>query len=190
MNYDNFESLDLSKSYTFADYLLFTFKEKVEIIKGKIFEMSPAPSTLHQQISWNLTGTFWQILKAKSCRAFAAPYDVYLIKETEEQAIVQPDICVVCDTNKIKEHGCVGSPDLIIEILSPGNSRRELKTKFELYQENKVQEYWIIYPLEQSIHRYILDEKKLEYIPQKPNTVGDEIDWRGNKLLTDDIFLN
>lgn len=158
----SFDNLDVSKSYSYADYLTWQFQEKLELIKGKILKMSPAPSTLHQKIAGNLHGNLWNLLKNKKCNLFIAPFDVRLLdkkKSTADQeifSVVQPDLCVICDENKLDERGAIGSPDLIIEILSPGNSKKEMKTKFELYQEAGVLEYWIVNPLDKNILIFVL----------------------------------
>ena len=95
-------------------------------------------------------------------RIFHAPYNVRLTRSTgngdaQIQTVVQPDICVVCDPTKIDKRGCLGAPDWIIEILSPGNAGHDTKTKFDLYEENGVREYWIVYPGIQSVVVYVLD---------------------------------
>ena len=71
--------LDLNKTYSYADYLTWQFQEKLELIKGKIFKMSPAPSTAHQRISGNLHGHLFNFFKPHPCNLFAAPFDVRLI---------------------------------------------------------------------------------------------------------------
>ncbi|WP_042344549.1 Uma2 family endonuclease, partial [Capnocytophaga canis] len=147
----NINQLDVENGvYTYADYLLWKFEERVELLKGKIFKMSPAPSLKHQKISMNLSGLLWQFLRGKKCQLFSAPFDVRLPKKEEKgdniHTVVQPDLCIICDESKLDERGCIGAPDLIIEILSPGNSKKEMKNKFELYQESGVEEYWIVNP--------------------------------------------
>ena len=87
--------------------------------------------------------------------------------------VVQPDICVICDESKLDERGCIGAPDIIIEILSPGNTQREMKDKFGIYQEAGVQEYWIVEPMSEFIIIYALD--KNIYIGSRPYTAGDTI---------------
>jgi Uma2 family endonuclease len=77
----------------------------------------------------------------------------------EVYTVVQPDICVICDKTKLDERGCIGAPDLIIEILSPGNSKKEMKTKYALYEESGVQEYWIVFPSEHVLQQYVLNEQ-------------------------------
>lgn len=164
--------LDLTKTYTYADYLTWNFQERLEILKGKIFKMSPAPSRKHQEISIQLTGIFYNYFKHKSCNVYVAPFDVRLknfkksTKNNEIITVFQPDICVVCDKEKLDERGCLGAPDLIIEILSPGNSKKEMDIKFDLYEENEVKEYWIVEPFQKSILIYTLQNNK--YIGLKP----------------------
>jgi len=117
------DQLDLQSSiYTYADYLTWKLDEMVEIIKGKIFPISPAPNTYHQTLSVNLTGLLKMMLKGKSCRLFHAPTDVRLItngpNDNQITTVVQPDLFIVCDPLKLDDQGCLGSPDFIIEILS------------------------------------------------------------------------
>ena len=162
----NFDELDLEKKYSYADYLTWMFQEKLELIKGRIFKMSPAPSRYHQQVSMELTGILWNAFKKHSCNLYAAPFDVRLLdkkKSTNDNEIftvVQPDLCVICDEKKLDDRGCLGAPDLVIEILSPGNSNKEMKYKFDLYQEAGVQEYWIVNPENKTLFIYILKEEK------------------------------
>ena len=168
----NIKQLDLNGSYTYADYLLWKFKERVELIKGKIFKMSPAPNSFHQDISMNLTRSLDRFFYKTNCKMYIAPFDVRLInfKESTDNnkiiTVIQPDLCVICDRSKIDEKGCLGAPDLIIEILSPGNSKKEMDIKFDLYQENKVLEYWIVNPTDKTILIYVLKDDI--YIGLKP----------------------
>jgi Uma2 family endonuclease len=159
------EEPDPSLSYTYADYLKWKFEEQVELIRGKIFKMSPAPAPGHQQISISLSSEIYIFLKKKSCKVFNAPFDVRLPvknkkKDNEITTVVQPDICVICDEGKIDGRGCLGAPDLIIEILSPGNTEKEVKLKFELYEEVSVKEYWVVYPSEENVAVFILNESE------------------------------
>ena len=146
------DQLDLTKQYTYADYLTWQFSDRVELIKGKIFKMSPAPLRLHQRIAGTVFSKIDGYLENKMCEAYIAPFDVRLVnkrKSTPDNqivSVVQPDISVICDKSKLDDRGCVGAPDWIVEILSPGNTKKEMKDKFDLYQENGVKEYWIIFP--------------------------------------------
>lgn len=162
--------LDLDGHYSYADYLTWRLDSAIELIKGKISLMSPAPSLDHQRVSWQLTGMLFEYFRKKPWRAFAAPFDVRLYDRRKSVAanqdiytVVQPDLCVICDTAKLDPRGCLGAPDWIIEILSKGNSKKEMQTKFELYRECGVKEYWIVYPFEQAVHQFVLDEAADQY---------------------------
>jgi Uma2 family endonuclease len=152
----NIDQLDLQKSYSYADYLKWTFEERVELIKGKIFKMSPAPARRHQRISSVFHRELYQFLSNKTFQVYPAPFDVRLTPRKNDHTnkiytVVQPDICVICDPLKLDDQGCIGAPDWIIEILSPGNSQTEMKNKFEVYEENGVKEYWLADPTNEII---------------------------------------
>lgn len=160
----NINQLDLDKIYSYADYLTWKFQDRLELIKGKISKMSPTPSTFHQKVSMNLTGILWNEFKNDPCKLFSAPFDVRLLdkkKSTLDKdvfTVVQPDLCVICDEDKLDARGAFGAPDLVIEILSPGNSNKEMKYKFDLYQEAGVLEYWIVNPQDKTLFIYILKD--------------------------------
>ncbi|MBC7391423.1 MAG: Uma2 family endonuclease, partial [Opitutaceae bacterium] len=159
--------LDLSKTYTYADYLTWQFDGMVELIKGKIFNMSPAPGSYHQRVSGNIFKDFAVFLNKKPCKVFIAPFDVRLSMFRNDQEIltvVQPDICVICDLSKIDEKGCNGTPDLMIEILSPSTKKKDVQDKFQLYEESGVQEYWIVYPLEKLVDVFLLEDNKYRLV--------------------------
>lgn len=154
--------LDPNERYTYADYLSWQFGELVELIRGKMLRKMSAPTSVHQQISSNLHRDIAGFLKRKSCRVFAAPFDVRLLRSTgngddQIQTVVQPDLCVVCDPAKIDRRGCLGAPDWIIEIVSPGTANHDIHTKFDLYAENGVKEYWIVLPGERAVLAYALE---------------------------------
>ncbi len=186
--------LDLNASYTYADYLRWQFKERVELIKGKILKMSPAPNIRHQKISANIGGIFYTLFKNKSCQHFAAPFDVRLPipSAKKDSTVVQPDLCIICDPSKLSNKlGCDGAPDLVIEILSSGNTKHEMKTKFELYEESGVKEYWLIQPDNKTILIYTLVNGK--YIGLRPFNEGQQVEsplFPEVKIDADEIFLN
>jgi Uma2 family endonuclease len=161
----NINQLDLKATYTYADYLTWRLEEIVELIKGKLYIMSPAPASYHQKISGKIFGEMYTYFKNHPCNLFSAPFDVRLIKEKKENnniyTVVQPDICVICDDEKIDEKGCIGSPDLIVEIVSPSSIKKDYAEKYDLYQENGVKEYWIINPDAFTLHQYFLNEKNV-----------------------------
>ncbi|SJM95579.1 Uma2 family endonuclease [Crenothrix polyspora] len=158
--------LDLNKTYSYADYLTWQFSEAVELIRGKITLMSPAPNVKHQSISGNLHGICYPFFRHKKCRLFAAPFDVRLydrkksmLASKDIHTVVQPDLCVICNPDLLDKQGCNGAPDWIIEIVSKGNSKREMNIKYNLYEESGVSEYWLVYPQQQAIHQFMLDDK-------------------------------
>ncbi|MEP7322742.1 MAG: Uma2 family endonuclease [Saprospiraceae bacterium] len=189
-----FEDLDLNKLYTYADYLTWQFKERVELIRGRIFKMSPAPTSYHQMISSKLHVDIGNFLKGKSCLIFSAPFDVRLSRKNtlneDISTVVQPDLCVICDRSKIDIRGCLGAPDLIIEILSPANSQIEITKKFDLYELNQVKEYWIVYPYEGTVQIYILDGSG-KFSTHRPLSSGDIVQstvLEGFTIQVDSIF--
>ena len=164
MEITSLNQLDLVNGiYSYADYLVWKIKERVELLKGKILEMS-APSPIHQEISGNLQGALFVFLKNSRCKLYTAPFDVRFPQKGESQVytVVQPDLCVVCDLEKIDSKGCVGAPDLVVEILSPENSKKEMKSKFALYQEEGVREYWVVDPERELVFVYVAENKKFK----------------------------
>ena len=162
------DQLNPNQIYSYADYLTWQFSERIELLKGYIRRMA-APNRFHQTLSINLAREIAYTFKGHSCRVFAAPFDVKLIKnpqgktDKEIYSIVQPDICVICDRAKLDKQGCLGSPDWIIEIVSESTAKTDVKDKFELYEENGVLEYWIVRPIENSIERFFLENDKYVY---------------------------
>jgi Uma2 family endonuclease len=155
--------LDPNGTYTYADYLTWQFEELVELVRGKIMRRMSAPTDRHQAVVGELHLIFGNHLRRQACQVRVAPYDVRLPRRgtTANQAIytvVQPDICVICDPGKIEPRGCLGAPDLIAEVLSPGISSRDWKDKFDLYEEAGVGEYWIVGPFDQDISVFVLDD--------------------------------
>ena len=171
--------LDFDKTYSYADYLTWKFQERLELFKGRLFKMSPAPSTNHQKVASNLHGILWNKFKNHSCKLFSAPFDVRLLdkkkstNDSEIFTVVQPDLCVICDENKLDQRGAFGAPDLVIEILSPGNSKKELKYKFDLYEEAGVLEYWIVNPEDKTFLIYVLRDN--QFIGLHPLIEEDQI---------------
>lgn len=175
---NDINKLDLSKKYTYADYLTWRFNERVELLKGYISKMSPAPSLKHQDITGEIFVALKLFMRGKDCKVFIAPFDVRLPilsnKKNQIDTVVQPDICVVCDLDKLDKQGCNGAPDLIVEVLSPGNTKNEMKDKFKIYQDSGVLEYWLVEPEQEFVVIYNLD-KKGNYIGSQPFIKEDKI---------------
>ena len=153
-----------NKIYTYDDYLKFPEDTIVEIIDGRISAMSPAPSRIHQTIVSRLMISIGRYIEDNNgdCEIFTAPFDVVLKNDDEEVGnstnIVQPDISVICDKNKLTDKGCIGSPDMIVEVVSPFNPSNDYIKKLNLYNIYKVKEYWIVNPMKKNILVYTLTD--------------------------------
>lgn len=173
-----FKQLDLTGTYTYADYLTWKFSERVELLWGKITKMTPAPSTRHQQVLGELFVRIKNKPGKNPCQVFMAPFDVRLPldeKNGEEvKNVVQPDIAVICDRSKIDEKGCFGAPDLVIEIISPSSSKRDLKEKLNLYEQAGIPEYWVVDPYLGVVQVFIAEAGGL-YKNLRPVTAEDVI---------------
>jgi Uma2 family endonuclease len=181
------------KSFTYGDYLNFEYEEMVELIKGKIFRMSPAPRIKHQVVCVNLITILKTTLINKQCKAFIAPIDVVLPvankKKESAHTVVQPDIVVVCDPSIIEEQCIFGVPDFIIEILSPHTRKKDLQLKYEVYEESGVKEYWIVMPEEHLVEVFVLENGKYQRI--NTYTEEDEVACHtlpGLTLRLSDVF--
>ncbi len=182
--------LDFNKQYTYADYLTWQFKERVELIKGWIYKMSPAPKRIHQEYAGNI----YKLLSNKlDCKIYIAPFDVRLQKNIGKQneitTVVQPDISIICDKTKLDDAGCIGAPDMIVEILSPSTAKKDYNEKFNLYEENVIKEYWIVNPDAKSIEVFALAKsQKPTAKSQKYKSIGIYNEHDGYKEVPLNIF--
>ena len=161
--------------FTYGDYLKWDDEERWELIDGVAYNMTPAPSRFHQQVSGELLVQLVNNLRNTPCKAYAAPFDVRLPEADEAdeaiRTVVQPDISVICDRSKLDDKGCKGSPDLIVEILSPATARKDMKEKFLRYERAGVREYWIADPVGKMVTVYKRSEGGLF---GRPDVYGDE----------------
>jgi Uma2 family endonuclease len=156
-------ALKKDRIYTYGDYRNWPEDERWELIEGTAWNMSPAPNRYHQKFLTNFLAQLAPVFEGHPCEIYAAPLDVLLPDFTEENdddvtTVVQPDISVICDRNKLTDKGCTGAPDWIIEILSPSTLRKDSAVKFDLYERHKVKEYWIVDPGSKTVQVYILDD--------------------------------
>ena len=144
-------------------------EERYELIDGIPYMMA-APSDAHQALSMFLSIEIGNFLKGKKCKIRAAPYDVFLNESPRNKksgkiikmkrvkgTVVQPDIVVICDKDKIKEDGCHGAPDLVIEIVSASTKDKDRSLKRYKYFESGVKEFWLVDPTEDAIIVYQFD---------------------------------
>jgi Uma2 family endonuclease len=172
-----FKDIDLSLTYSYAHYLNWLFDDRVELIKGKIFKMS-GPARIHQQVSIHISSFLFNYLLGKPCKVYAAPFDVRFYDgsaaDKDIYTVLQPDICVICDVKKLDDKGCLGAPDIVIEILSPGNNKVELLHKYGIYEEFGVKEYWLVSPGDKTLLKYTLDVQG-KYQPSKLFTLSEKV---------------
>ena len=176
-----FEDLDLTKKFTYADYISWSFSDAVEIIKGRVFKMA-APLSNHQKVAGNIFGIINSFLYRKKCNVYIAPFDVRLPKplskrksDSDIETVLQPDVCIICDLSKIERRGCLGAPDLIIEILSKSTANKDAKDKFEVYEEAGVREYWMVSMQDETVLVYRLNEQNSYVADHRPYVTGDII---------------
>ena len=166
------EALAPANIYTEEDYYNLPENVRAELIDGQIYYMS-APSRIHQEIL-NFMNTEINIyLRSKKgpCKVYPAPFAVKLFSE-DDRNVVEPDISVISDPNKLTDRGCTGAPDWIVEIVSPSNSSHDYVRKLNLYMDAGVREYWIIDPIKKTAFVYHLEETKFEVITY---TLNDRI---------------
>lgn len=147
--------------YTFADVLTWGEDERIEIVDGEAF-MMVAPSRIHQGIVAELTRQFGNYLEGKRCKVYPAPFAVRLFERDGDgpgdvDTVVEPDLSIVCDIDKLDKRGCKGAPDMVIEILSPSTLRHDRLVKLGLYQRAGVREYWIVEPETQTVQVMLQD---------------------------------
>ncbi|MDT0498798.1 Uma2 family endonuclease [Algiphilus sp. W345] len=174
------------RHYTYADYLKFPEDERWEIIDGVAYGMSPSPSDAHQSLSAEILAQVHAQLRGKQCHVRAAPFDVRFNSADTSDSIVQPDLLVVCDRSKITPAGLIGTPDWVVEILSPSTASTDQITKRALYERYGVPEYWLVHPVDRILTIYRLDAgarygaadiRELGGQTEVAAVPGLEIDW-------------
>jgi Uma2 family endonuclease len=155
---------DEEKLYTYADYLSWADDVRRELINGFVYALS-APTRWHSGVSGAVFGKMWNYITQRKgkCEIHHAPFDVRLPKngetvDNEIYTVVQPDICVICDPDKLDDKGCIGAPDLIVEVQSPSTAKRDLNEKFYLYEEAGVKEYWVVFPNDKALTVFLLQD--------------------------------
>ena len=169
------------EKFSYADYLSLPDDERWEIIEGEAYDMTPAPAREHQRLSAIIFVKIYNFLSGKKCEVYFAPFDVRLPEaqdksDEEIKSVVQPDIVVVCDQDKLDERGCLGAPDITVEILSPTTSYKDQTEKLLLYEKHGIKEYWIVNPDARYVMIYRLEGVK--YAKPEYLTENDTIESR------------
>lgn len=149
--------------FTYGDYCRWPDDERWELIDGEAYDMSPAPTRLHQELVLEIGAQVHAHLRDKPCRVYVAPFDVRLPQADDEadarvDTVVQPDIAVICDPAKLDDAGCRGAPDWIVEVLSPHTAAKDQTRKRALYERHGVREYWLLHPIDRVLTIYRLTD--------------------------------
>lgn len=152
--------LPQERIYTIHDIYTLPDGERAELIDGQIYYMAP-PSRKHQLIAGELFTIINNYIKSNggSCEPYIAPFAVFL--NEDDKNYVEPDISVICDKSKLTDKGCSGTPDWIIEIVSPSSRRMDYYTKLFKYRTAGVREYWIVDPEKNRITVYDLEHEDM-----------------------------
>ena len=180
-----------NKGYTYEDLEKIDDGNRYEIIDGELYLMS-SPVTKHQVILGDLFLEFREFFKNKKCMPFISPLDVRLdAKGKKTKNVVQQDLMVVCDHNKIQDK-IEGAPDLVIEILSKYDKLHDKFDKYHLYQKYGVREYWIIDIEEGTAYVYILSKDNVYTLP-KIYKIKEKIKstiFKGLEISLEETFKN
>ena len=157
------------ESITLAQYEALPEDNRIEVFDGIIYDMA-SPSQIHQTILTELLVSLRNYIRKKSgnCSVFPAPFDVKL--SDDPLTIVQPDLMVICDKDKLDTKRCNGAPDFIIEIVSPSNQADDYIRKLYYYKNYGVREYWIVDPQRKSVTVNYF-EKDILNVPYTFNSV-------------------
>jgi Uma2 family endonuclease len=165
MKTDGTSALANQEHFCYGDLKTWPEGERWELIDGQAYAMSPAPRRLHQKLALKIAAILQDKLEGKPCEAYISPIDVFLPEHAWKKGedsldsidlVVQPDILVVCDQEKLIDEGILGAPDLAIEILSPSTAWKDLTDKRLAFERHRVREYWIVNPDTFEVHVYRL----------------------------------
>ncbi|MFW5991699.1 MAG: type II toxin-antitoxin system prevent-host-death family antitoxin [Halanaerobiaceae bacterium] len=194
--YEEAKEYNATRKISYKEYMSIvnSSEQRYELIDGQIYLMA-SPGYNHQimvnEISWYFNNYF----KGKACRSLTAPLDVrlsgYALKFEEDPNVVQPDILVICDEDKVNEDNKYeGVPSLIVEVLSPSTKSKDMISKLNLYMKSGVLEYWIVNLENKKITQYsFTDDRELDNVQEYEK--GDEIEskkFEGLKIILEDIF--
>ena len=162
--------LDDAQHFNYGDYCQWPDDQRWELIDGQAYAMT-APSRFHQELLFEIGRQIGNFFLDKPCKVYIAPFDVRLPESNENKAdelietVVQPDLSVICDQNKLDDKGCRGAPDWVIEVLSPSTALTDMNLKLQLYQRHGVQEYWLLHPTEHWGMVYVLNAQGAYDLP-------------------------
>lgn len=154
-------AIKIEDTYTIKDIYELPDGERAELIDGKIYYMAP-PGTEHQRLVHHFDREIGNYIQGRhgDCEVFPAPFAVFL--SDNDKNYVEPDISIICDRNKITEKGCLGAPDWIVEIVSPGSRKMDYYKKLFKYRTAGVREYWVVDPGRKVVTVYSFEQDNME----------------------------
>jgi prevent-host-death family protein len=179
---------------TYEEFLELTeaSEQRFELIDGVVYNLA-APFYAHQRAVGEIYGTFYNWFKDKKCIPLTSPFDVTLIKSEDNICVVQPDIIVICDNDKIDKEGRYkGVPTLAVEVLSDSTRSKDMLKKLDLYKQCGIREYWLADPKHKLVHIYILDKNEItdSMVFQKgSHEYAESAHFGGLKVSLAEMFL-
>lgn len=175
---------------TYQEFLELTKNSdlRYEFIDGEVYCLA-SPVYNHQVAVREINGTFYNWFKGKKCQPFTSPFDVTLVKGKDNINVVQPDILVMCDSDKVDKKGKYhGIPTLVVEVLSDSTKKRDLQKKMDLYKETGIKEYWLVDPKKKKIAIYTLEGGDFKEIKYTGNTAAKSIIFAGLEVSLSKVF--
>lgn len=178
---------------SFQDFLELTetSEQRYELIDGVVYNLA-SPSFNHQLAVNELHGTFYAWFKGKSCTPLTSPFDITLEKEENNTCVVQPDLVVICDKDRIDAKGkYMGTPQLVVEVLSPSTRSKDLIKKLDLYSVCGVKEYWTVDPMKALVFVYSLEDGNITDMAVFSNTADVYVSsqlYPGLQVTIQDLF--
>jgi prevent-host-death family protein len=179
---------------TYEEFLELTeaSEQRFELIDGVVYNLA-APFYAHQHAVSEIHGAFYNWFKGKKCTPLTSPFDVTLIKSEDNICVVQPDIIVICDNEKIDKEGRYkGVPTLAVEVLSDSTRSKDMLKKLDLYKQCGIREYWLADTKHKLVHVYILDKNEItdSIVFQKiSHEYAESAHFSGLKVSLADVFL-
>lgn len=172
--------------YTYQDYLTFSDDLRCEIINGQFYNMTPSPTPRHQQVTGNIYRLIGNYLEEQAhiCQVFSAPLDVVIA----EDQVVQPDVFILCDRQKIRMTHIAGAPDVVFEVASPSTSLKDRREKMELYEHSGVAEYFIVEPEAEFIEKFMARDGSYGRVGIYAGNTAFRIDTIAIDIKAEDIF--
>jgi Uma2 family endonuclease len=181
----------IEEYYTYSDYYEMNEEdERWELIDGMLYDMTPAPILRHQRVLSRLHIKLGNYLEGSPCDIFPAPFDVRLNADTYDDTVVQPDISIICNNDILDDKGCVGAPDIVVEILSPSTAIKDKTVKLKKYMESGVKEYWIVDPIANTVQVYKPETGLKSHLRYESSDTIETTILPGLKISLKEIFAD